>query len=157
MSDQIQPPEPPITPGTSEEKSKKFLKDATSWVDTSMYTPKGEQPPVGKLEIPDLGESLGNVGRDLKEFGRRNHMTGYQWYILLAVLFSVWVGANGTGGFSVIGAIFIFMILWVIALPFRSAAWVVNRLNSRPCAVCGTRMRTGESVCQACGTDFRVE
>lgn len=64
---------------------------------------------------------------------------------------SVWSSSgNGLSGLIVFG------FFWALAIPFRAGAWATGRLNSRPCPVCGVRVRNGETQCGSCGTDFRL-
>lgn len=92
----------------------------------------------------------------LNDYNRRYNVTGGQWFLFVALLFSVFVGAQGEGGFSFAVAFVVFGFFWLVSAPFRAINWVNRRLNSRPCQVCGIRVRNGETQCAGCGSDFRV-
>ena len=50
----------------------------------------------------------------------------------------------------------ILAVLFLVAIYFLVSAgfWLVRRLDSRPCPVCGSRVPTGQLDCEACGFDF---
>lgn len=79
--------------------------------------------------------------------------TASDWYMFVVMLISVWVWIDTGNGLS---GLIVFGLLWAIGIPFRAGAWASNRLNSRPCPVCGVRVRNGETQCGSCGTDFRL-
>lgn len=92
----------------------------------------------------------------LRDYNRRYNVSGGQWFLFFAFLFSLWVAASGQGPFSWWTVLIVFGILSLISAPFRAVGWVNRRLNSRPCLVCGRRIPNGETQCAGCGTDFRV-
>ncbi|MCX6403062.1 MAG: hypothetical protein NT032_03925 [Actinobacteria bacterium] len=84
----------------------------------------------------------------------RRKITFYDIYIFVATMLSlsIW-GSTGNG----LSGLIVFGFFWLIGIPFRASAWATSRLNSRPCPVCGVRVRNGETQCGSCGTDFRLQ
>lgn len=80
--------------------------------------------------------------------------TGWDWYMLAVTVIAIWFWAETGDGLS---GIIVFGTLWLIGSPFKFAGWASGRLNSRPCPVCGVRVRNGETQCGSCGTDFRLQ
>lgn len=76
-------------------------------------------------------------------------------YNFITMLLSFYL-ASVDSGFS-IGAFFIWLIFfWVLSIPFRIFGWFGSFLNSRPCPVCGLRIKNGKTSCDSCGTDFLI-
>lgn len=76
-------------------------------------------------------------------------------YNLITFLFAIYL-SNLDSGFNFGVFLFWVVIFWLISIPFRLFGWLGAFLTSRPCAVCGMRIKNGKTVCSSCGTDFRV-
>jgi hypothetical protein len=84
-----------------------------------------------------------------------SNVTGSQIYSFVTFLLSFFL-AFGDDGFNFWGFVLLFVFFWVIAIPFRVLGWFSFRMNSRPCAVCGNRIKNGKTTCSSCGTDFSI-
>ncbi len=98
-------------------------------------------------------------------------------YVILLVnlIFLIWIiaGAASTSGHATdcgtltqqtcdnarnVGAgigIGIIIFLWAAVDAILGIVWLVTRPNKRPCPVCGSNVRKGQTDCVACGYDFR--
>jgi hypothetical protein len=120
-------------------------------------TPPPPVGPKGEFNYRDtpvvIGDAFKELGRNLSG-SNRNGASSVNWGSILSAILAFML-ANTSNGFSIIAFFIWLTIFWVIRAPFRAASWVSRRANSRPCPVCGIRIRNGETVCGSCGTDFK--
>ena len=101
----------------------------------------------------------------------------FTWVIIvLNVLFLIWLitalvggpdSCSGESGLSkdvcetlaTVGAsvgVALIVSAWTFADVILGVLWLVTPPGGRPCAVCGSRVKEGVTVCPACGFDFRA-
>lgn len=71
-------------------------------------------------------------------------------------LVAIWIEVASDDGFNFITFFILWGIMMLFVWPFRIGANVLFRMNSRPCPVCGERVKVGETVCGHCQYDFKV-
>lgn len=104
-----------------------------------------EQPETPQNQVPPQN-GISKASSGLK---------GIHIYNLVTALIAVYL-ANLDSGFSIGVFVFWLVIFWLLSIPFRLFGWLGAFLTSRPCPVCGMRIKNGKTVCNSCGTDFMV-
>ncbi len=84
----------------------------------------------------------------------KRKITFYDIYMFVVTMIAISIWSSTGNGLS---GLIVFGFFWAIGIPFRAGAWTLNRLNSRPCPVCGIRVPNGQTQCGSCGTDFRLQ
>ena len=77
------------------------------------------------------------------------------WFWVVVLLLSGYLSFVD-GHIQPVVFLFWVLVLWLLALPFRTLGWISFRLRSRRCPVCGVRLLNGVTFCESCGSDLRL-